>query len=264
VAGIIFLSLLVVFKNAIPPADGRRSIAHLAQKVAMDTPINLLLESLSNESKTALMSRCEHVELPLRTVLFGTEETPRYVHFMTSGIASTVTTMEGGEAVEVGLTGYEGFAEKTHVLGPQSGSVQCFMQVAGSALRMNYKQFRTEFFRNPEILQAVLRYVQQDSFVLAQLGACNRLHEVEARLARWLLMVHDRVGGKEIRLTQEFLGEMLGARRSSVNLAAGSLQRSGVIGYSRGKIYIDDRETLEAVACECYPIISKLFHGLYK
>jgi CRP-like cAMP-binding protein len=230
----------------------------------MGSPINLLLDSLSDESKSALMGQFEHVELPLRTVLFDTDETPRFVHFMTSGIASMVTTMEGGEAVEVGLTGYEGFAEKNHVLGPQKGSVRCFMQIPGSAFRMKFQKFQTEFFQRPDLLRAVLRYVQHDSLVLCQLGACNRLHEVEARLARWLLMVQDRVGGTEIRLTQEFLGEMLGARRSSVNLAAGSLQRSGVIGYSRGKIYIESRETLEDVACECYPIISKLFHNLYK
>jgi CRP-like cAMP-binding protein len=230
----------------------------------MSSPKNLLLESLPTETKSALMGRFEYVQLPLRTMLVRPEETPRYVHFLTAGICSAVTTMESGEAVEVGLTGHEGFAEKTHILGPQAGAVQCFMQIPGAAFRMGYKQFQAEFLGNPDLLRAVLRCAQHDAIVLAQLGACNRVHEVEARLARWLLMVHDRVGGTEIRLTQEFLGEMLGARRSSVNLAAGSLQRSGIIGYSRGKIHIDSREALESVACECYPIIAKLFHSLYK
>jgi CRP-like cAMP-binding protein len=173
-------------------------------------------------------------------------------------------TDAGGEAVEVGLTGHEGFAEKIHVLGPQRGAIRGFMQIQGSAWRIGYSQFRALFMTDAALTEGVLRYVQHDAFVLAQLGACNRLHEVEARLARWLLMVQDRVGGTEIRLTQEFLGEMLGARRSSVNLAAGSLQRSGVIGYSRGKIRIESREALEDVACECYPVISKLFRELYK
>ena len=100
--------------------------------------------------------------------------------------------------------------------------------------------------------------------VLAQLSACNRIHEVEERLARWLLMVRDRVGTNEISLTQEFVGEMLGARRSGVNLAIGSLQRSGYINHSRGKILIHDPDALAGVACECYPAIAKLFQEMYR
>lgn len=225
---------------------------------------NLLLESLPPEVKATLFPKLESVGLPVGTVLYEAEEMPRHVHFLTSGIASILTTMEGGDAVEVGLTGREGFAEKIHVLGPQTGMVRCFMQVDGTGLRMDFKQFQAEFFSSPALLRAVLRYVQFDALALAQLGACNRLHEVEERLARWLLMVHDRVGEPELRLTQEFLGEMLGVRRSTVNLAANNLQRSGVIQYRHGRITIENRELLESVACECYPHVGKLFQKLYK
>ena len=129
---------------------------------------------------------------------------------------------------------------------------------------MGFKEFRAEFFHDAAVLQSVLQYVQYEALALSQLGACNRLHEVEERLARWLLMVHDRVHAPDIRLTQEFLGEMLGTRRSSVSLAAGSLQRSGMIDYTRGRIRIVDRKLLEDVACECYPIIARLYHNLYQ
>ena len=202
--------------------------------------------------------------MPVRTPIFEEEDGPRYVHFLTSGIASIVTMMETGEAVEGGLVGFDGFPEKVHVLGPQRGMTRCFMQMAGAAWRMDFRRFQAEFLRDPDLLKAVHQFVQHDALVLAQLGACNRLHEVEERLARWLLMVQDLVESDEIRITQEFLGEMLGARRSSVTLAAGSLQRSGVIAYSRGRIFVTDRAALEGVACECYPIIAKLTRNLYR
>ena len=226
-------------------------------------PCNLLLDSLPEALRQRLLPLMEPVELSLRAPIFDLDTQPRYVHFMLSGIASVITTMEGGDAVEIGIVGHEGFPEKIHLLGPQSGETTCFMQIPGSALRMDFKQFRSLFQNEPELQDAVHRYIQHDSLVLAQLSACNRLHEVEARLARWLLMVLDRVGGSELRLTQEFLGEMLGARRSSVNLAAGSLQRSGVISYTRGRICVISREALEDTACECYTIIGKLYRNLY-
>ena len=231
----------------------------------MGLPVsNLLLQSLPPELNAALSKHLEPVTLPLKTVLFEEDARPRYVHLMTSGIASIVTMMEGGEAVEVGLTGREGFPEKLHVLGPQAGPSRCFVQVPGTALRMEFGRFQAAFLETPTLLTAALKFVQHEGLVLAQLAACNRLHEVEARLARWLLMVQDRVGEPQMTLTQEFLGFMLGVRRSSVNLAANNLQRAGVITYSRGRIHVENRESLESVACECYPIISRLYQNLYK
>lgn len=225
---------------------------------------NLLLEALPSSEKSGILSQLTPVSMPVGTVLFNTGIFPRYVHFMTSGIASVVTTMSSGEAVEVGLVGREGFAEKFHLLGPELGEVRCFIQVAGTALRMDFKRFEKEFIQNPVLHRLVLRYVQFEAVTLTQLGACNRLHELEERLARWLLMVQDRTGEADIKLTQEFLGEMLGTRRSTVNLTLGSLQRSGVIENRRSGICIASREALMGVACECYPIILKAYQNLYK
>jgi CRP-like cAMP-binding protein len=226
-------------------------------------PNNLLIEVLPSHTKEMLLRQLEPVDLPLRTVLFEADSSPRYAHFITTGIASIVTTLSGGDAVEVGLAGRESLAEKIHLLGPQRGMTRCFMQVAGTGLRMDFRRLEELFFRDPFINRAILRLVQHEALVLAQLGACNRLHELEERLARWLLMVADRTGESEMRLTQEFLAEMLGARRSTVNLTAGSLQRSGVIDYRRSHIRIEDRQRLEDVACECYPVIQKMLRELY-
>lgn len=196
--------------------------------------------------------------------MFEVGEAPRYAHFITSGIASLVNTLPGGEAVEIGLAGREGIPEALHILGPQTGDTRCFMQVEGTALRMEFKRFREIFERDSRVRECVLRYVQYESLITAQLAACNRLHEVEERLARWLLMVCDRIGSANMQLTQEFLAEMIGARRSTVTIAAGALQRSGIIEYKRGKIRVVDRESLEDIACECYPTTKRLFEELYR
>ena len=225
---------------------------------------NRLLENLPPATKVELLKFLEPVALPLRTVNFNAGETPRYVHFVTSGLASVVTVMGGGEAVEVGLTGREGFPQALHLLGPERGDTRGFMQVAGTGLRMEFKRFEQEFRLNPALNTAVLRFVQSEALVMGQLAACNRLHEIEERLARWLLMVADRTGDLEFELTQEFLGDMLGSRRSSVTIAASSLQRSGFIEYRRGHIRILDRERLEDASCECYPVTRRLFDNLYR
>ncbi len=217
-------------------------------------PTNLLLDLLPAHERAMLMRQLEPVALPVRTVLFEPEQIPHYVHFITSGLASIVTYMKEGEAAEVGLVGREGMAEALHLLGPGHVQTNCFMQIAGTGLRMRFIDFEHIFRRDEAVRGTVLRYVQFQSLVLSQIAACNRLHEVEERLARWLLMVSDRIGDSELRLTQEFLSQMLGARRSTVTLVAGTLQRSGLIEYSRGEVKILDRAGLERAACECYRI----------
>ncbi len=225
---------------------------------------NLLIESLSPADRANLLRGLEFVELPRRAALFEAEEQPRYVHFVTSGVASIVTQMESGESVEVSIVGCESFPEKLFLFGPQVGPLKCFMQISGAAWRMPFKRFQSDFLPIPGVARAMQQSMQYEALALSQLVACNRLHNVEERLARWLLMVQDRVGESELRLTQEFLGEMLGARRSSVNLAAGSLQRAGVISYRRGRIQIQHRDILESVACECYGVIARFFRELYR
>ena len=224
---------------------------------------NRMLEAIPADLCTALNKHLQPVPLPLRTILFEEGKRPRFVHFMTGGIASLVTAMAGGELVEVGLTGHEGFPEKTHLLGPQVSSNRCFVQVEGSALRMEFTRFQDLYRAHIELQQRVLQYVQYDTLSLGQMVACNRLHEVEPRLARWLLMLQDRLEQPGMDVTQEFLGEMLGTRRSTVSQAMVALQQSGSIEYRRAHVHISDRPKLEKAACECYSVIASLYRNLY-
>lgn len=200
--------------------------------------------------------------MPARAVLFEPNEAPKYVHFMTSGMASLVALMVDGIEVEVGVTGREGLAESLYLLGPERTSVRCFMQVPGTALRMDFKQFQEEVRTHSALNALVLKHAQYAALLLTQLAACNAVHEIEERLARWLLMVQDRVEASEFPLTQEFLANMLATRRTSVSLTTGALRRAGLVDNRRGVIRIVDRQGLEEVACECYAGTKRLLHDL--
>ena len=220
---------------------------------------NLILDLLPSGTRTSLFAHLQPVSLAVNTVLYEPEEVPRYAHFITSGMASIVTGMSDGESAEVGIVGREGMPETMHLLGPAPVQTRCFMQIDGSGLRMKFKDFERIFQQDEVVRRMVLHFVQFQSLMLAQFAACNRLHEVEERLARWLLMVQDRLDDPTLRLTQEFLAMMLGARRSTVTVVAGTLQRSGLIEYKRGQVKILDRPALENTACECYHITHRLF-----
>ena len=225
---------------------------------------NRLLKALETPGGIDLASRLEPVPLPVHQVLFDFGKVPRYVHFLTSGIASVTTVLKSGSMIEVGLYGYEGFPKAVQLLGPQVGSIRCFMQVAGTGLRMPLRELQQLFEQNAVLRDLVLRLVQYENLSLSQFAACNGFHEAEQRLARWLLMVADRIHENDLPLTQEFLSEMLGARRATVTLAAGQLQRSGLIEYRRGAIHILNRKGLEQAACECYEVSRKLLEDLYR
>jgi CRP-like cAMP-binding protein len=224
---------------------------------------NQLLAALSPASRASLLSRLKPVSLPLRTVLYEPDETPKYAHFITSGIASVVSNMANGASAEVGVWGSEGLAESFHLLGRAKIPTRCFIQMEATALRMPFKDLQKEFTENEEIRDAVLQCVQSQGSILGQLAACNRLHEAEARLSRWLLMVRDRVQSENYFLTQEFLANMLGARRTTVTAAAGTLQRKGILKYSRGRIRIIDVPALEKTACECYRTVHSIYMDFY-
>lgn len=230
----------------------------------MASPLsNLLLDSLPAQEKADLLKLLEPVPLPLKTSIFEVSQTPRFVHFVTSGLTSSVMEMSKGATVEVSLTGRESIPESLFLLGPQKPQTHCFMQIEGTALRMEFRKFLKLFRENEVINRAVLRHAQYESLLTAQLVACNRLHEVEERLSRWLLMVSDRIGSDTMSLTQEFLGDMLGARRSTVTIAAGTLQRTGAIEYRRGQVQVTNRERLEDTACECYAATKRLLQNLH-
>jgi hypothetical protein len=170
--------------------------------------------------------------------------------------------MADGEASELAVVGSEGTPEVMHLLGPGSGLTTCFMQIGGTGLRMKFGDLEQLFDQEGDIRRVLLRYVQYQNIVLGQVAACNRLHEVEQRLALWLLMVDDRIQHSVIHITQELLATMLGTRRSTVTIVAGTMQRNGLIEYRRGSIRILDRVALESCACECYPIARRALEQL--
>jgi CRP-like cAMP-binding protein len=137
------------------------------------------------------------------------------------------------------------------------------MQIGGTGLRMEFSAFEKLFNSDEALRRGVMNYAQYHSVLLSQIAGCNRLHDVEARLARWLLMIQDRTATKLLKLTQEFLGQMIGSQRTTVSAVAGALQARGQIEYSRGNVRVLDRTGLENTACECYPVTRQLLEGLY-
>lgn len=225
---------------------------------------NLFLESLSPASHAWLSSRSIAVELPIRSSLYVAETTPEFAYFLTSGIASVVATMADGKMAEVGVIGREGIVGCLHLLGPGLVSTECFIQMTGTARRIQLATLRRAFRSSEEIRDRILEFVQEQALSLGQLAGCHRLHEQDERLARWLLMVQDRTQMDVLNITQEFLAEMLGAKRVTVTVAAGALQRRGLIEYRRGVIRILDRAGLEGAACSCYAGLKNLHRHLYK
>jgi CRP-like cAMP-binding protein len=224
---------------------------------------NLLLAALTPPYRASLIARMRTVTLGPREILYEADETPKYVHFLTSGVASIVVTMANGGSTEVGIWGREGLVESFHLLGAARIPNRCIVQMESTALRMPFKELHKEFLECHELRDCVLQGVQSQSAILGQLAGCNRLHEAEARLARWLLMVRDRTEADTFLLTQEFLAIMLGSRRTTVTAAAGALQRKGLIRYSRGRIHIADPVSLGNVACECYAAVRELYGSFY-
>lgn len=226
-------------------------------------PSNLLLAALSPNYRASLIARMRTVTLAPREILYEPDETPKYAHFITSGVASMVVSMSNGASTEVGLWGREGLVESFHLLGDARIPSRCIVQMETTALRIPFNEVQKEFDDNAEFRSCVLQGVQSQSAILGQLAGCNRLHEAEPRLARWLLMVRDRTGSDTFLITQETLAVMLGARRTTVTAAAGELQRRGLIHYSRGRIHVSDPQSLEQVACECYPTVRELYGSFY-
>jgi CRP-like cAMP-binding protein len=224
---------------------------------------NRLLSTLTPGNCERLLRDAQLVELPIRMQLFGSEETPRYVYFLRSGVASLVFTSERGTTVELATLGSEGMVGWMSLLGPQTGPIECMMQVAGEGFRLPLSTALREFHECEEFRRRVLEFAQHQTILSNQIVACNRLHRAEARFARWLLMVQDRVHSDTIHMTQEFLSCMLGTRRTTVVEVAGTLERGAAIASRRGLVRIVDRAKLEGFACECYPVLKSHLDDLY-
>ncbi len=217
-----------------------------------DSPVNGLLAALPRKDRLHFVAGCEDVPLVLSDMLFESGEQVRHVHFPTTGFVSLLSPIDGSTRLEVGLVGDEGMVGSPLVLGVALSPLQALVQGAGRSLRMGAAAFRRELARSPPLQQLLNRYVYVRMTQLAQAAGCTRFHLVEARLARWLLMTQDRAHSPAFHITHEFLAAMLGVRRAGVTKAATSLQKLGLIRYSRGNIEILDRAGLTAASCTCY------------
>ena len=213
---------------------------------------NWLLSLLPAAESEHVLPLLETMSLQRGALLFRADEPLTHVFFPLTAIGSLVITMDDGDTVEVGTVGDEGMAGVPLVFGADRSPAEAFAQVAGDVLRMTADAFREQMDRNGPFASIMRRFSQAFFSQVSQSTGCNRLHPVDQRLCRWLLMTHDRVGNDHLPLTQEFIAVMLGARRASVAVAAGMLQKAGMIRYRRGIVDVVDREALEEASCECY------------
>jgi CRP-like cAMP-binding protein len=195
------------------------------------------------------------MRLKLHQVLHEAGEVIKAVYFLNNGLGSVLTVQPDGKSVEVGLIGKEGFVGVPVVFGFKTSPLRVVVQADATAYRIDVQTLRKLLTECPSLERHLQRFAMTLSMQSTQIAACNRLHDVEERLARWLLMSHERIGDEKMPLTQEFLGQMLGSRRSSVSMAASILQKAGMITYTRGNVTILDKARLATAACDCYQII---------
>ena len=219
---------------------------------------NSLLAALSREDYRSLLGELEPVTLTSGEVLYEPGERIRHVYFPNDGQVSLLMVMADRKALEVALVGREGMVGIPLALGAEASPVRALVQGSGSALRMKAASFHAAFGRCLPLQQELHRYAYAKLAQARQTAACNRFHQVEARLASWLLLTRDRVRSDRFHLTHEFLADTLGIRRVGVTNAASSLQRRKLIGYRRGNIRILDRKGLQAACCPCYEIVRNL------
>lgn len=226
------------------------------------SPDNHLLAALSSEERGRLVPALEHVALALGEVIYEPGERPDHLYFPGSCIVSLVYTMRDGVTAEMGLVGNEGAVGIALITGGDTMPHRAVVQVAGDAFRVSAKTVLPEFRRGGPLQRSLLLYTQALLTQTCQTAICNRLHSVEKRLCRWILLCHDRLKSNELLMTQEYIANMLGGRRQSVTVAAGQLQDAGLIHYSRGHIRILDRRGLEGSVCECYGVVKTEFDRL--
>lgn len=224
---------------------------------------NHLLAALSIEERERLLPNLERVPLPLGDVIYEADERIRYVYFPTSGVVSVLCTTDDGASIEAATVGMEGMAGIPVFLGVDVSPNRALVQIAGEALRMEAEVFRELADQNSRFHSLLHLYTYALMNQMSLSVACNRFHNVEKRLARWLLMMQDRAQVDEFRFTQELISQMIGTRRPHVSTAVCNLQNTGLIHNGRGKIDILDREGLVKVACDCYLTAKKRFDGLF-
>jgi CRP-like cAMP-binding protein len=223
---------------------------------------NGLLAALSPEDWAHLEPRLEAAELPFDQTIHARGGPVDAVFFVETGMVSLIVTLEDGEQVEAGIAGPEGLVGAPLIYGNSHSLTEARVQLEGTALRIGAAAFRAEMERSPAFRALLLHYALAFHAQVTLTAACNARHAIEQRLARWLLIAHDRAEADEFVMTHEFLSLMLGVRRPGVTIAAGMLQKAGLIHYTRGRMTITDRPGLEAVSCECYHTVRHEFARL--
>ncbi len=223
---------------------------------------NQLLAKLPPEDFAWLAPHLRPVELPFRMTLHPAAEPITAVFFPESGYASMLAVLDDGDVAEVGMIGREGVVGLPLVFGTDRSSVEAMMQAAGTANRVPADIFQRAVEERAGLRALMLRYAMAFNVQVTMTAACNSRHLVEQRLARWLLMAHDRTDGDEFAMTHEFLSMMLGVRRAGVTVAAGALQRAGFIRHHQGRVRVVSRAGLESAACECHAIVQREFQRL--
>jgi len=218
---------------------------------------NEILLRLSNGESEALFSKLELVRLKVHHLLHEPGDALKSVYFCNSGMISILSVFPDGKSVEVGLVGKEGVVGLPLLVGFHTAPTRAISQIDATAFRVDGEALMALLPKSPVLERSLQQYSLVFTMEITQVAACNRLHDVEERLARWLLMCADRIKSNELPLTQEFLGQMLGTRRSSVTVAAGILQKAGMIAYNRGDVRIVDRRKLEDAACDCYGLMQR-------
>ncbi len=245
----------IVARINVAERKRQKRLLRLEHNVAKGGPIaNRLLAALPRKDYHGLLAGLEPVTLTFGEVLYEPGDPIWHVYFPSDSLVSLLTTVEGHQALEVGLVGREGMVGISLALGMDVSSVRALVQGTGTAMRMNAARFRKEFRKSVPLQTELYRFTHAKLTQVRQTAVCNNFHTVEARLARWLLMTRDRVRSNDFRLTQEFLSHMLGVRREHVVAAAGQLQKRNLIEYSRGNIRIVDQRGLEQASCACYQI----------
>ena len=221
--------------------------------------VNQILAALPQSQYQRIAPYLRQVELQSGDILLEPDEEVDSIYFPQTAMISLVSIMNNGSTTEIGLVGNEGMIGLSAILGGKSTISRSIVQISGVALKVSADIIVEEFYRGEKFQQLILLYIQALLTQVSQSAACNRQHKIEERLARWLLSVQDCVLQNELPLTQEFIANMLGTRRSGVTVAAGILQQAGIIRYARGKIVILNQQGLEDTACECYRLVQNEF-----
>jgi CRP-like cAMP-binding protein len=229
-----------------------------------DMQRNAILKGLDSSAMAEVAKSGRLVELATRQQIYQPEQPIKDVYFPLDCVLSIVSNMKDGSQIEIGTIGREGMSAFPLLMGASATANDAYCQVPGSAIKIEATLFRELSATYSGFRQLLDRYLQAYTNMLGQLAACNRLHSIYERCARWLLMTHDRVNRDEIQLTHQYLAMMLGTGRSGVTIAAATLQQAGLIRYAHGTIWILDRSGLEGVACECYDVAHEQFAGLLR